>query len=158
MTTPRAVDDVVLVQEQAINSRLTNYTSGGWRTRTLNTLVQDTGSHCSLSSYQITLDAGIYDAWFYAMMYQCDNHICRLQDITNSITLLGGSCEYADSTGDAVNSSSRGSGRFTLSSSTTIELQTITETTNYGGQGGGIPGFTLTDIYAEVFLRKVPEE
>jgi len=50
------------------------FSSGAWRTRDLNTIVSDTGGHASLSSNQITLEAGTYECFISCPAFDVENH------------------------------------------------------------------------------------
>ena len=130
-------------------------TSGSWQTHELNTEVEDTGGHGSLSSDVITLDAGTYEAEFWAVFYRTSGAQVRLRDTTNSATLGLGSKVHAFSS-DLTTAESRGKELFTLSASTDIELQYRVESTRSSDGLGYTPGSWGEDeVYAGVWLRKV---
>src|SRR4051794_9968990 len=76
--------------QQAQATDAGTFTSGAWRTRVLTTEVADTGSHGSLATNQITLDAGTYRVEASAPAFAVDHHQLRLQNITDNTTLLTG--------------------------------------------------------------------
>lgn len=146
--------DYILIQDQeSQNTAGGNFTSGAWRTRTLNTIVANVGSHASLSSNQITLAAGTYRVNASAPAYFVGRHQTRLYDITNSAVLVIGSSEFSTT---AVSSASATrsiiQGRFTLAGSTVIEVQHQCETTNSAGKGLGVESNFTTEIYTSVEL------
>jgi hypothetical protein len=143
----------ILVEDQkTTNTNGGDFNSGAWQTRDLNTKVADTGSNASVASNQITLAAGTYRVFASAPAYAVGRHQTRLQDITNSATLIMGTCEYGQGLAEG---RSFIAGRFTLSGSTIIELQHQGETTSGGGLGFGIAtNFGTHETYSQVQLGK----
>ena len=130
------------------------FTSGAWRTRIINTEDSDTGSNCSISSNQITLDAGTYECSITAPGYSVDAHKARLQNITDTATTLLGSSAYANS-GNAVQVDSIIVGRFTIAAQKTFEVQHRCVTSN-GTNGLGVAsGFGVSEIYTVAEFWKV---
>jgi hypothetical protein len=66
------------------------FTSGSWVTRDLNTTVVNEIDGASLATNQVTLPAGKYRARGRAPAQTVANHRVRLQDITNTATLVLG--------------------------------------------------------------------
>src|SRR5262245_39269025 len=65
------------------------FTSGAWRTRTLNTVVaNEVGA--TLSSNQITLSAGTWRTHIEAPAFTVNDHQVRLQNITSGATIIEG--------------------------------------------------------------------
>ena len=130
------------------------FTSGAWRTRTLNTEVTNEITGASLASNQITLPAGTYEIDASAPGFNCGDHKAKLANITDTSDTLIGTSESA---GAANNSSGRSlvRGRFTIAGTKTFELQHrcgTTQATNGLGQGGG---FGVVEVYTDVMIRKV---
>lgn len=135
------------------------FNSGAWRTRNLNTVVSDSGSHVvSLASNQFVLDAGTYEIEADAPAFAVDRHALRLQNITGSTTLLSGTSDYCNST-NAVENRSYLSGKFVVAAAQTLELQHQCSTSNASANGQGVnvgSAFSVaTEIYARIVLRKV---
>lgn len=129
------------------------FTSGAWRTRTLNTEVSDAGGVGSLSSNQITLPAGTYIVHAWAPAYSVAGHRLRLQNITDTATILLGSSTYSVA---STQSHAQLMGRFVLAGSKAIELQHYcenTQATNGLGAGGAFAG--VTEVFASIELWKV---
>lgn len=151
---PATVTDVILLQEQQTSGTTGGtFTSGAWRTRTLNTEVADAGNHCTLSSNQFTLDAGDYECWAFAPAFAVDRHQARIQNTTDATTLLLGPSELSNNTG------SGGGivpvvGIFTVGASKALELQHRCQTT-LATNGFGTAHSWGTEVYSTVFLRKV---
>lgn len=136
----------VNVQDQkAQNTAGGTFTSGAWQTRTLNTLVADTGSIASLASNRVTLPAGTYLCRIKVPAEFVNHHQARLQDITGGTTLLTGTSEFA-STAAGMGTSSWIEGVFTLAASHALEVQHQCGTTN-ATNGFGSPANFTTEIY-----------
>lgn len=155
-----AINSIVILEDQkAQNTDGGTFTSGAWQTRTLNTEVADVNSVCTLSSNQFTLSAGTYDIVFWAMGVACDRHQTRIQNVTDGTTIRLGVSAYSDSmdnSGDAllIATLSQGAGRFTIAASKALELQHRCETTK-ATNGYGVAANFTTEVYAQVWLRKV---
>lgn len=152
---------IVIVQDQkSTGTEGGGFTSGAWRTRDLNTEVTDSGSNASVASNQITLAAGTYDVYISCPAYAVGRHAARLQDITNTATLLsshaGGISTSTGATG--VMSLSIIEGTITLSGSTVLEIQhqcSSTKASDGLGTSAGA-GFTVGyEVYTTArFLKR----
>lgn len=98
------------------------FTAGAWRTRDINDEQADAELICTIASNQITLLAGTYRCLVSAPAYDCYNHQIRVQNITDTATLLMGTSEYARS-GNYVCNRSFAAGEFTLDDTKVIEIQ-----------------------------------
>jgi hypothetical protein len=121
------------------------FTLGAWRTRDINTEDQDTGANMSISSNQITLDAGTYRTIISCPSFNVGINQTRLYNTTDAALELAGTCEYCDA---ATVSTSRSwiIGRFTIASQKTFEIQhysTATKTDN----GFGVANNLMSEIY-----------
>lgn len=114
-----------VVDEKASGNDGGTFTSGAWRTRTLNTSKVNTITGASLASNQLTLPAGTYWAEASAPAYNVGQHHTRLYNITGSAELVLGTPQTAA----LVSNSSELRGQFTLSVSSAIELQHYSATT-----------------------------
>lgn len=111
------------------------FTLGAWRTRDVNDEQADAGNICSIASNQITLEPGTYRCVISCPALAVNNHQARLQNISDTLTLLYGSCEYARAS-TVVQSRSFVVGRFTLANAKTLEIQhRCTATTPTNGFG-----------------------
>lgn len=141
-----------------VKDEKTSGTNGGsgtastWNTRDLNTLTGDT-SFISVSSNQITLDAGTYDISWSAPSFQTTNNQTRLQNITDTSTTIVGSTERSAST-DSMITRSMGMGRFTIAGSKAFEIQHNIGTTSGANTFGPAASFT-TEVYTMVRVEKV---
>ena len=132
-----------------------SFSSGAWRTRTLQTEETNEITSATLVSNQITLPAGTYmiDAW--ASAYRVASHKCRWYNITDGSTVINGSTERsADDAGTAM-SASKARGRFTIAGTTVFELQHRCETSNATSGFGNAAGLGAAEVYAEVMIWKV---
>lgn len=128
------------------------FTSGAWRTRTLNTEVFDPDSIVSLAANQFTLAAGSYyiDAW--ASAYQCASHKAKLANITDATDALIGSSEFESAvTGDSP-TNSLVKGRIVIAVPKTFELQHRCGTTKATNGLGIASNFGVVEVYAQVAI------
>ncbi len=116
-------DYICIVDEKAQNTAGGTFTSGAWRTRDLNSEKADTGNHASVSSNQITLEAGTYRAFVTAAHFIVDNNALRLQNITDGTTILTGTNPTNYPGWPVI------VGRFTLAAQKVIEVQHRCQTT-----------------------------
>lgn len=125
---------------------------GAWRTRDLTTIKADDTGIVTLSNNQITLPPGTYVFNCRTPVFGTNQHKCRLQNISDSVTLGFGTNED-NSTGTITSSIARG--KFTISATKTIEVQHFvvdTSATSYGSAANiaGVP-----EIYSTLALWKV---
>ncbi len=145
----RGSSRIILREELAQNSSAGSFSSGAWQTRALNTLAADGGGYASLASSQVTLAAGTYSLRASAPAFAVDRHQTRWQNVTDNTTTLLGTPEFAA----AVQTRSEIVGRFSISASSTFELQHRCETTR-GTDGFGVAGDFAAEVYATVELWK----
>lgn len=146
------LDYIYLRDEKAQNTAGGTFTLGAWRTRVLNTEVEDTGGHCSLAANQFTLDDGTYRFKARAPAYQVLRHQLRLFNVTDTAVILTGSSMVSGS-GFISETDSWCTGRFTIAAGKALELQHRCEAT-LATQGFGVESNFTTEIYAEVELWK----
>ena len=129
------------------------FTSGGWRTREINTEVVDTDNIVSLSSNQFTLQAGTYQIKFGACAYKVNRHVTRLREISPTAqTIAHGSSQYSWAT-DANLQWSRGFARLTITQATAYEIQHYCQTTQ-SDNGFGFQMTYSTSDYVQVEIYK----
>lgn len=129
------------------------FTSGAWRTRDLNTIVRDTDGIASLSSNQVTLEAGKYVCHAMAPANEVNRHQLRVQNITDAATLLTGHSCYS-STAATNEQTAHAFGYFELNGSKAIEVQHRCNTTKATIGFGAHAGFTI-EVYAGVEFRRL---
>ena len=98
-----------------------SFTSGSWVTRPLNTEVDPDGI-VTLASNQFTLGAGTYLVVARASAMAVDHHRARVQNITDTATVIWGS-ECIATNSVAIIFDSWCEGRFTIAGTKTFELQ-----------------------------------
>ena len=143
------------------------FTSGAWRQRDLNTEIADPDSIVSISSNEFTLQAGTYLIKWAAPGYDCDRHVSRLYDVTNSAHRQYSWTSYASSAYSGENRST-GFCRVTISGATAYRIDHACQTTktDYGlglasetnasgaysaGTTEGYSIFTVVEIYKEAW-------
>jgi hypothetical protein len=128
------------------------FTSGAWRTRTLNTVKTNEISGASLASNQITLPSGTYFIIAGATGHAIDSNKAKLRNITDSSDTLIGTTEYADyARGGAERSWIYG--RFTISAQKTFEIQHHCSAS--GVFGFAYSGAGVTEVFAQAMIWKV---
>lgn len=130
-----------------------DFTQGAWRTRTVNTELTDTLSRCSLASNQITLLAGTYHMEIAAQVNECGSHQMRLQNITDSTTVLLGQSGFATPyTGGPSGDVAHLIGSFVISATKTFEVQHICQSTRTT-YGMGMAGAFAAEKYMTVEIE-----
>lgn len=147
-------DYIEIRDEKAANTDGGTFTSGDWRTRDLNTEHSDAGGHASISTNQITLAAGTYIADITCPAGVVAEHKARLRNITDSSTTLVGTSEYTG-TGNTNYTTSRITGRFTIASSKTFEVQHRCTTTKSTDGFGNASNFSELEVYTVARFWKV---
>lgn len=144
---------IILEDQKSSGTAGGTFTSGAWRTRTLNTEVTDTGGMCSLASNQFTLDAGTYEIEASAPAGAVNRHQIRLQNITDTTTDGTGTSEF-NAAASAIQTRSHLRVRITIASAKAFEIQHQCETTS-ATNGFGVPGSFGTEVFTTVFIRRV---
>ncbi|MCK4500305.1 hypothetical protein KAU11_07395 [Candidatus Babeliales bacterium] len=147
-------EDYILIRdEKASGITGGSFTSGAWRTRDLNTIVTDIGSHASIASNQITLAGGTYKVEGYAPGMGVNEHKIKLRNITDGVDLVIGTSMHASATGPT-NSISTLDGRFTIAAPKVLELQHR----SFGSQAtygfGTTCSFGVIEVYSVIKFWK----
>jgi len=149
-----------VVAQWGANGNGGTFSSGAWRTRTLNHEISDPDGIVSLSSNQFTLQAGTYVLRYYCPAYIVDDHQCVIYNATDG-SYVDGSLGYNSHTwsNGATSSTSYGCCRFTISSAKAFELRHQCDTsrsTNGFGRGNGTLGATPNNkqLFAKVEIFK----
>jgi hypothetical protein len=129
------------------------FTSGAWQRRDLNTIAADTAGLVTLASNQFTLPSGIYRISASAPAYGVQLHQTRLQNITDSLTVLYGTSEMINST-DYGQTRSFITGRFTIGASKTFEIDHQCLVTRATAGFGNANTFGNIQIWTNVELWK----
>lgn len=146
---------ILIRDEKAQNTSGGTFTSSAWRTRDLNTEVNDDGGDASIATNQITLAAGTYICDIICPACQVDFHKARLYNITD-----GAIVPNMESTTDVANSAHAVAshvhirGKFTLATSKVLEVQHYCGTSR-ATYGFGYAGNIDKEIYTIVQLWRV---
>lgn len=134
-----------------------SFTSGDWRTRTLNTTQTNGITGCSLSSNQITLPEGTYYIQAIAPTAgNVNNHKARLENVTDATTaILGQNAESRDDAGANPGSDAFVEGVFTIAAQKTFELQHRCGTTENTIGFGAASSFGVAEVYATITIIKL---
>lgn len=138
---------------QAQNTAGGTATSGAWRTIVLNTEDSDSASIATLASNQISLPAGTYIVRGFCPFSQTSRFATRLQNITDTSTILNGSVGEA-SASLANTFYSNLVGIFTISGTKTIEFQYQVNTTR-STDGFGLAANFGSEVYTTIEFIKV---
>lgn len=141
--------------EKPSNTAGGTYTAGAFRTRDLNTIIEDSGGIISLSANQITLEDGEYRILAKVPGTSLNRLTSRLQNITDAVTELDGTTERIQA---AVFSmvSSYITGTFTVAGGPkTFEIQMIGALSQALVGMGFNTGFNSTEIYTIVELWQI---
>ena len=99
------------------------FVSGAWRTRDINTEIQDNDNLLTVAANQITLIAGTYYTRIKAPALRVQSNIIRLYNFTDGVVVLLGTNEYSEATPVGSHSSSVISGVFTIAAPKVLEIQ-----------------------------------
>lgn len=139
-----------------VNETAGTFTSGGWRTRVLNTEVHDAEAIGSLASNQITLPAGTYRVRAKAPALQVDYHQIRFRNETDGVTIGIGTMQLSGAS-DQAQSYSEVVAEWTLGHTAVYELQHRCSTTKAVvgfGAGAGSFGVAWDTAVVEIFKLK----
>jgi hypothetical protein len=147
--------DVIIEDQKPSGTHGGTFTSGAWRTRTLNTLVYNHDSLASLSSNQFTLPAGTYCIDWDAPANSVTEHKTLLYDYTNATTVAYGTSERSGGSitvGETTRSF--GTAVVTVDDSTSFEIRhrcSIDKTDRGFGQASSLG----TEVYTRVRIKKI---
>jgi hypothetical protein len=145
----------IIADVKAYNVNGGTFTQDAWRTRDLNTELDDPSNIVTISSNQFTLQAGSYLVEWSAPCYRVAQATTRLQNITDSTTDAEGMTVYADNAASYFAVSS-GAGIITIPSAKAFEIQ------HYGLTSKATNGFGLSitvsginNVYTLVKIHKI---
>lgn len=144
-------DYIHIREEQASGVDGGAFNNGAWRTRVLNVELQDTGGDAALAANQITLQAGTYRCLISCPAHYVDSHKARLQNITDGVTILIGTSEFAYQFTQTI---AVVRGRFILAAAKVLEVQHRCQTTVAVTGLGVASTFGVIEVYTEVELWK----
>lgn len=141
---------IILTDEKSQNTSGGTFSSGAWRTRTLNTKRGDTDEIVTLASNQFTVPAGIWLIKWRAPTGTVNKHQTLLYDITHSVGLAFGSSANASNQ----SSYSHGEISLQLASEYVMELRHQCQSTATT-TGFGIAANFGTEVYTSVELYPI---
>ena len=143
-------DYIQIIDSKASGNDGQSLAAGGWRKRDLTNEVSDTGSDASIASSQITLAAGTYECRIWCPVYDVNEFISRLYNVTDASVEILGTC------GNGVaNITSPGwiMGRFTIADTKVFQIQTYPGDSATTGDDAGISG--INNIYTVAEFWKI---
>jgi hypothetical protein len=144
-----------IVQEtQASGTDGGTFTSGAWRTRTLNTTQINTIGGASLASNQVTLPAGTYRVTGSCSGFAVNAHMAAIYNVTNSAFLVYGSQEFVGSA-DGIITRSDINAVFTIAGTKVLEVRHRCQTTRATDGFGRSASFSVPNIYAQMSFEKI---
>lgn len=139
-----------IVDQKANGTAGGTFTSGGWRTRDLNTIRTNTITGASLSSNQITLPTGDYYIFCSAPSFVVNQNKIKLYNITDLSDVIIGTSEI-----NTQGSRSFLSGRFSILSQKIFEIQHYCLTTRATDGFGTQSSFGVVEIYTMAEIWKI---
>ncbi len=152
ITVTPPVNDYILVEDQ--KSSGTNggaSVSGAWLTRDINTVVTDTGGHCSVASNQITLAAGTYTFNIRSPLHNSQSGQVKLYNVTDAADVKIGNNAYQNAD---ITSVSVACGDFTIASPKVFEVR-YRVSLSRASFGLGVATSWGTEIYTQAEFYKV---
>tara|TARA_R100000458_G_C8239789_1_gene219174 strand:+ start:316 stop:840 length:525 start_codon:yes stop_codon:yes gene_type:complete len=149
-----------VVAQWGANGNGGTFSSGAWRTRTLNYEISDPDGIVSLSSNQFTLQAGTYVLKYTAPAYEVDDHQVVIYNATDGSYVSGSLGYNAHSwANDATSNEAYGCVRLTISGAKAFELRHQCDTSrssNGFGRGNGNLGVSPNNkqLFSKVEIFK----
>lgn len=146
----------VIADQKAAGTDGGTFTSGAWRTRTINTELYDPDNIVSINgaNTQFTLPAGTYRVHWSAVAHAVNRHASRLFNISTNSVVASGMNSAASNAGN-IQMPSDGWARFTIANSSVFEVQhqcVTTEATD--GFGIAMPFTVAFEQYLTVEIVK----
>lgn len=145
-----------IIQDQKADGVVSGtFTSGAWRTRTLNTIAANSGAIVSgLSSNQFTLIAGTYLIIANCAANDCNGHQIRLYNVSASIASAYGISMYANENSGVTNNAYLAT-EITIASPTVFRIEHRCQTSKSTNGFGVVTSWTGNiEIYATVEIYK----
>ena len=146
----------VKVSDVKENAHGGTFSSGSWKTRTINTEDSDPSNICTISNNRITLAAGTYRCMISCPACKVTNHCARLYDVVGDTTLLLGTAESAGGEWELTQTRSFICGQFTVLADRPLEIQHYC----YDGvssYGFGLKMFASSNVYTVAEFWRIPE-
>lgn len=149
------IQTVTFNETQTSGTNGGTFTSGAWRDRTLNTTI-NSQSWASISSNEITLNAGTYYVEASAPANFCNAHKVKWRNTTDSTDTLIGTSEFTSQT-DTGGRQTRSfvEGIFTIAGTKAFKLQHQCGTTQATNGFGVASSFSVSEIYAIVNITRL---
>lgn len=145
----------VIADQKADTTAGGTFTSGAWRTRTLNTEVCDSDTIVTLSSNQFTLAAGTYRLEASVPAAQVDGHTARLRNITDTDTTAVGTASFSPAAVGGFTTHSFIAIEFTITDTKVFEIQHFCNTTKSGNGFGPPVSAGVVEVYTMVKIWKL---
>jgi hypothetical protein len=129
-------------------------TSAAWTKRGLNTSVLNNIAACSIAASVVTLTAGSYVVRASAPFYKIDSVQLRLRNTTAGSNLVLGQTNFVNAAVASQNYAFL-NGYFTLTGSTTIELQYYFTGPSINTNDLGVASSIGTEVYAQLMIQQV---
>lgn len=147
-------NQILHVRDQKAQGTDAGTSISGGQVRALNTVVSNSIPGASLASNRVTLPAGTYDLFARAPAFRSNRTKAWLRNVATT-TILTGSSEYSANT-DVITVSSFVTGRFTLATTTDLEIAQSFEVgvaSNGLGASSNVSG--QPEVFTEAIFRKV---
>lgn len=138
-----------------------SFSPGSWKTRDLTTLIHDSlADSVTLGSNQFVIPSGTYHIEASVPAYKVDAHKGRLADVTDfagtfGVTVKLGTTEKSGAS-DTTQTRSFIEGRFSVSRSTTLEIQHYCETENaVDGFGSRANFYVVSEVYTSMKMWQI---
>jgi len=154
-TVDNFADIAIFNEQQASSTSGGTFTSGSYVKRTLNTTVVNNIVGCSIASSVITLPAGTFNVQAWAPAFSCNSHRTRLQNTTAATTIALGMNAFTSNVASYAETHSFLNCTFTLSVSSTIELQHRCQDTKTTNGLGVVCTFADSEVYAQIQITRI---
>ena len=140
-----------------------SFSPGSWKTRTLTTTIHDSlATSVDLDNDQFVIPAGTYHIEASVPAFKVDGHKGRLADVTDFAGTFGATVKLGttEQSGNAGNTQTRSfiEGRFSVSRSTTMEIQHYCETENAtDGLGARANFYIVSEVYTNMKMWQIEE-
>ena len=148
-------DVAIFNEQQSSGTAGGGFTSGSYVKRTLNTTIVNNITGCSIASSVITLPAGTFSVQAWAPAFSVNSHKTRLQNTTAATTIALGMNAFSGNAASYAETHSFVNCVFTLSVSSTIELQHRCQDTKTTNGLGVICTFGDNEVYSQIQIARI---
>lgn len=130
-------------------------TSGAWRERTLNTVIENSIPGASLANNNITLPVGTYEIFASAPAYRVGPHRIQIVSLSRGTILIGSNQSSSTAAADSPITTATVIGRVSVSAVETFSLQHRVYTTmdDYGFGTASLLG--THEVYSEIYIKRI---